>query len=86
MKKKIDKNEAKERQELINAIINAKLELEVANRNFDALADAQLTDYYSYEIKAKKVKYDYLIKQVKEKGILLDMINELNLRYNSEAI
>ena len=67
--KKIDK-------ELIESIIKTKRELIVANKNFET-AEYELVDYYSYMIKASKAKLDYLIKQVKQKGIQQDMINNL---------
>ena len=64
--------------ELLKCIRDTKLELAVANKNFDA-AEEDLIDYYSYQIKAHKAKLDYLIKQVKQKGIVVDMINNLEI-------
>ena len=64
--------------ELIKCIITTKRELEVANRNFES-AEEELIDYYSYQIKASKAKLDYLIRKVKEKGIALDMVNNLEI-------
>lgn len=64
--------------ELLRCIIIAKRELEVANKNFES-AEEDLIDYYSYQIKASKAKLNYLIKQVKEKGIKIDMIKNLNI-------
>ena len=64
--------------ELLRCIIIAKRELEVANKNFES-AEVDLIDYYSYQIKASKAKLNYLIKQVKEKGIKIDMIKNLNI-------
>lgn len=65
--------------ELIKCIIKTKAELNVANNNFEQ-AEGELIDYYSYQIKANKAKLDYLIKEVKQKGFSLDIINELKLR------
>lgn len=65
--------------ELINSIVQAKSDLSVAEKNF-SLAEAELIDYYAYQIKANKAKLDYLIKQVKQKGIVLDMISAIELK------
>ena len=64
--------------ELIKSILITKRELVVANKNFET-AEGELVDYYSYQIKASKAKLDYLIKQVKQKGISVDMINNLKI-------
>lgn len=64
--------------ELLKSILDTKRELIVANKNFES-AEEELVDYYSYQIKASKAKLDYLIKQVKQKGIVLDMINNLQI-------
>ena len=64
--------------ELLNSIITTKQELEVANKNFENAQD-DLIDYYSYQIKASKAKLNYLIKQVKQKNLKLDMINNLEM-------
>jgi len=34
-------------------------------------------DYYTYQIKANQAKLNYLIKLAKEKGIEVDMINDI---------
>ena len=64
--------------ELLKCILATKRELIVANKNFES-AEGELVDYYSYQIKASKAKLDYLIKQVKIKGIEVDMINNLQI-------
>lgn len=72
--------------EFIKSIIKTKRELEIANINFD-IAEAELIDYYSYQIKANKAKLSYLIKEAKQKGYELDMINELKAKIiEKEAI
>ena len=71
--------------ELIKSIIDANRDLKVANKNFES-AEAELIDYYSYQIKANKAKLDYLIKEIKRKGIALDTIKALEVwLYKSEA-
>lgn len=72
--------------ELIKSLIKTKRELEIADRNFD-IAEAELIDYYSYQIKANKAKLSYLIKEAKQKGYELDMVNELKAQIiEQEAI
>ena len=67
--------------ELINSILETKQELLVANKNFEGAHD-DLIDYYAYQIKASKAKLDYLIKQVKQKNLTVDMINNLEINSN----
>ena len=65
--------------ELIKSVIKTKRDLENANKNF-GIAEDELIDYYAYQIKANKAKFSYLIKQAKEQGYELDMINELKIK------
>jgi len=65
--------------ELIKCVILTKKELDIATKNFEQ-ASGKLIDYYAYQIKANKAKLDYLIKEVKEKEISLNMLEEINLR------
>ena len=72
--------------EFIRSIIKTKRDLEIANINFE-LAEEELIDYYSYQIKANKEKLSYLIKEAKQKGYEVDMINELKAKIiEKEAI
>lgn len=80
--KNIEENDNKE---LIMEAIKARQDLEIANRNFE-FSNSELTDYYSYQIKALKVKYDYLLKKIKEKGIMLKVIDDMDFKYNRPAI
>lgn len=64
--------------ELLKSITETKRELFIANKNFE-VAEEDLIDYYSYQIKANKAKLDYLIKEVKTKGLAVDMINSLEI-------
>ena len=64
--------------ELLKCVLATKRELILADKNFQS-AEGELVDYYSYQIKASKSKLDYLIKQVKTKGIVVDMINNLQI-------
>lgn len=78
MQYRIKEEKLKNEIELLKSILDTKRELVIANKNFES-AEAELIDYYSYQIKASKAKLDYLIKQVKSKGIEVDMINNLQI-------
>ncbi|MBE5819381.1 MAG: DUF2508 family protein [Clostridiales bacterium] len=73
-------------KKLMQSILQANNDLKVANANFEN-AEAEMIDYYTYQIKANKAKIDYLIKKVKEEGTNLNMIEQLELKNNiTEAI
>lgn len=74
-----DKSEEEKRMELLINIIKTKKDLDDSNNNFE-YAENELIDYYTYQIKANKTKLDYLIKKAQSKGIILDYINELEIR------
>ena len=65
--------------ELIKSLIKTKRDLETANINFNT-AEEELIDYYLYQIKANKAKLSYLIKEAKQNGYELDMINEIKIQ------
>ena len=67
--------------ELMQTIIETKEMLKIARSNFE-YAEDDLIDYYTYQIKATRAKIDYLVKEAKEKGIVLDMIEQIDIRYN----
>lgn len=46
----------------------------------------ELIDYYTYQMKANKAKLDYLIKEIKEKEISLDIVEELKLRIVQKTV
>ncbi len=71
-----EKNQKEKEIELLLSIINAKNDLENANRNYE-YAEGNLIDYYLYEIKANQSKLDYLIKTAKENGIQGDSVKSL---------
>ena len=74
-----DKSEEEKRMELLINIIKTKKDLDDSNNNFE-YAENELIDYDTYQIKANKTKLDYLIKKAQSKGIILDCINELEIR------
>ncbi len=78
-----EKTEIEREKELIRTIIKTRDELKILNLNFEYAQD-DLIDYYSYQIKANQAKLDYLIKMAKNKGIEVDMINEMKFSLWSE--
>jgi len=74
-----EKTEKETQIELIKSIIQAKKQLNLANKNFE-YADGELIDYYAYQIKATRSKLDYLVKKAKSKQMEIDMIGELKIR------
>lgn len=78
--KKIKELTAEEKDnEVINNILKARVELECAINNFE-YAEKDLVDYYSYQIKANQAKLDYLLKKAKKRGILLSIIEEMEMK------
>ena len=80
-KKIIEKTEKETQAELIKSIIDAKAQLNLANKNFE-YADGELIDYYVYQIKATRAKLDYLVKKAKSKKMEIDMISEMKIRFD----
>lgn len=79
--KLLDKTEEEKEYELIINILKTRKELEEATKNFE-YAEAELIDYYTYQIKANRSKLDYLLKKAKNKGIALDTISRIEIKYN----
>lgn len=77
----IDKTESEKKVELVMSVLKAKKELELATKNFET-AEKGLVDYYIYQIKATKSKLDFLMDKAKDKGISLNMIEELYFKSN----
>ena len=62
-----------------------KEELKTANKNFE-FAEDELIDYYTYQIKANQSKLDYLIRIAKTRGIVVDMIKQIEIKLYGEEI
>jgi|LSQX01.3.fsa_nt_gb hypothetical protein len=58
----------KEAQEMYNSLNQAKKEMYIASKNFEFAQEQELTDYFSYQIKAAQIKYQYLLKRIKEQN------------------
>lgn len=86
----IERTEEELNIELIKSIIKTKNDLANSNKNYE-YAEGELIDYYLYEIKANQAKLNYLLKKAKKSGIILDRINEIQIRKiqeeeNSQAV
>ena len=73
------KTEKEKEIELLQEINNTKQKLKLAIINFE-FAEDDLIDYYIYQIKANQSKLDYLIKIAKNRGIVLNRIEEVKTR------
>ncbi len=71
--------------ELIKSVIKSKRNLEVASKNYE-YAEGDLIDYYTFQIKAEQAKLDYLFKKIKNRNLVSDMINEIKIRLEDEAM
>ena len=80
----VEKNEIDKENELIKNILKTREELKCNNKNFE-FAELDLVDYYIYQIKAGQAKLDYLIKLAKAKGIIADIINEVEFKLQNKA-
>ncbi len=65
--------------ELIQSIFKTQSELLSANNNYE-YAEGDMIDYYSYHIKATKSKLDYLMKNAKSRGIIIDRTKQIELK------
>lgn len=62
------KNTIEELDDLMENLKKARNELAVATMNYEFAKEDELIDFYIYSMKAAQIKYDYLLKKVKEKG------------------
>lgn len=63
-------NNESEEEKLLKNIEIAKRALQNAYNNFDVVTDPDLIDSCIYEVKAKQMKYQYLISQAKEMNLI----------------
>ncbi|MCI8546201.1 MAG: DUF2508 family protein [Clostridia bacterium] len=59
---------------LIQSILESQKKLDLAHKNFE-YAKGDLVDYYAYQIKSEQAKIDYLLKQAKNKKVVINAIN-----------
>ncbi len=81
----IQKKKTKENADLISCIIKTREDLVNANNNYE-YADGDLIDYYLYQIKATQSKYNYLLKKAKQAGLLVSMLDQIEIKTSDIAI
>ena len=74
----IDKTEEEKKAELIRSIVHAKKDYERASLNYE-YAEGELIDYYLYEMKASQAKLNYLLKKAKQKNLLINMLDQIEI-------
>ena len=64
---------------LVQNIIKTNNELQNSINNY-GFAEDEMIDYYLYQIKANQSKLNYLIKEAKDRGIIIDRELQIKLR------
>jgi len=75
----IERTEDERNYQLIQSILVAKRDLELATKNYE-YAEGELIDYYLYEMKAVQSKLNYLLGKAKKKSLIVDRIQQLEIR------
>ena len=80
-------NEKELNKMILQNISKTKKELTRIQNNYE-FAEAELIDYYLYQMKAVQAKLDYLIKIAKTKGLQMDMIKDIEFTFwdNNEEV
>ena len=47
----------------------AQSDLDIAMNNYEFADEPDLVDYYTYNLKAAQMRYEYLLKKAKERGM-----------------
>ena len=62
-------NAKSEKDEIVDILKKAQADLDIAMNNYEFADEPALVDYYTYNIKAAQMKYEYLLKKAKEQGM-----------------
>lgn len=81
----ISKNKTNPNTDLISCIIKTREDLVTANNNYE-FADGDLIDYYLYQIKATQSKYNYLLKKAKQSGLIVSMLDQIEIKNSDIAM
>ncbi len=81
----ISQNNDNENTDLISCIIKTREDLVTANNNYE-FADGDLIDYYLYQIKATQSKYNYLLKKAKKSGLIVSMLDQIEIKNSDIAM
>lgn len=66
IKNKFKKTEMTEEEKIIKSLEDAKAEWKSKEEYFQAVSEVDLVDHAIYELEASKIKYIYLLKQIKQ--------------------
>lgn len=69
----LERKEARKR--LMADITKTQIALETAYSNFENVSDPDLIDSYIYELNSIQLRYQYLIRQMKEFELTMDALN-----------
>jgi hypothetical protein len=72
--RQIQSEEVNDEHALLESVRGAYQEWNNAQRYFENVTDPDLVDYAIYQIEASKLRYNYLLKQAKTKGIRLEEV------------
>lgn len=67
--------ECDENVELLELIKNTKDAWKSSIINYDYTTESDMLDYYAYQIKAHELRFEYLLKKAKEKGVRAKLFN-----------
>ncbi len=65
-KAEVEKKASKKHEELAKELLEVQRFLEKANENFSYVVEPELIDCCIYELKAGQLRYQFLMKQMKE--------------------
>lgn len=71
--------------DLMTCIIKTREDLVTASNNYE-FADGDLIDYYLYQIKATQAKYNYLLKKAKQSGLIVSMLEQIEIKNSDIAM
>lgn len=62
-------NSKDEKNEMADILKKAQVDLDIAMNNYEFADEPALVDYYTYNLKAAQMRYEYLLKKAKENGM-----------------
>ena len=63
------KERSTESEQILSEIEQTKLEMTTAYANFNNVTEAELIDFYAYQLKAAQAKYAHLLKAARQRGL-----------------
>lgn len=75
-----------EDMDILKNIESARKEWLNATVNFEHISENDIIDYYTYNIKACQIRYEYLLKKAKEKGLKVSRLSTQESIANNNVI